>query len=156
MRIFETIIQAIILAVVITLAPGCASASKAKDGNAALTEISLEEYYKNAKRYDGRKVTVRGHLVSQGEVLHLYESANRPLKVNAATMLIWDSTPITEDGLFEVTYESHRCTDKYVKITGILGMIPLVDIFGMIEISEIRVFQNGKFHGIGELCYSAN
>lgn len=155
MRVIKPFIRIVTLAAVIFIASGCANHTETKDEVAGPIEISLKEYYKNARKYDGKEVTAAGYLISQQDVLHLDESSDRPLKVNAPRMLIWDSTPSTEIGL-DVIHQSHQCTDQYVKITGILGQIPDVDIFGMVEISEIRVFKDGAFHGQNEVCYTKN
>lgn len=131
----------------------CANGSIVKDEHAGPVELRVDEYYESGRKYNRKKITVAGYLISQGEVLHLDKSARGPQSANDPTMLIWDSTPSTESG-FDVIYQSHQCTDQYVKITGLIGEIPDLNMYGMTEIFEIRVFEDGSFRGQGELCYT--
>lgn len=153
MNVIRTFLRSVSLVTVMLAILSCTNYYKAKASISS--ELTLKEYFTNQKKFDGDKVTVPGHLVSQGDVLHLYESADRPLKLNAPRMLILDTTPSRESG-FEEIFESHKCTDQYVKITGRLGQIPSPNIFGMTEVYEIRLFEDRTFIGEGEVCYIKN
>ena len=117
-------------------------------------ELSLKEYYESGNRHRNQLVTIPGFLISQKDVLHLDVSPSS-WGPQYPTLLILDTTPSREVGL-EIVYQSHKCTEQYVKITGILGQIPSPNAFGMVYIHEIRVFDNQSFQGKGEVCYTIN
>jgi stage V sporulation protein SpoVS len=135
---------------------GCQAHTYADTKSGSVQPITAAKFAKNPEQYDSKQVVVRGFLAPAGRDLVLYPNKKEADESNyfENSVLVYDTSPDRILG-FEGTEEDVNCTQHYVELTGVAGLLKARGFHGIVEILEIRRFESAQFSGKGEVCFLA-
>ncbi len=135
---------------------GCQARIYADNRSVSAQPITAAKFADNPEQYDSKKVVVRGYLAPAGRDLIVYPSKQEADESNyfENSVFVYDTSPDRILG-FEGTEEDINCTQHYVELTGVAGLLKARGFYGIVEILEIRRFENAQFLGEGEVCFLA-
>ena len=135
---------------------GCQANTYADTKTGSIETIAAARFAENPGQYDSKRVVVRGFLAPAGRDLILYPNKMEADESNyfENSVFVYDTSPDRILG-FEGTEENINCTQHYVELTGVVGLLKARGFHGIVEILEIRRFENAQFADEGEVCFSA-
>ena len=133
---------------------GCQAYTDAGNRPGSAQPITAAKFADNPEQYDSKQVVVRGFLAPAGRDLIVYPNKQEADASNyfENAVRVYDTSPCRVLGL-EIINNEINCTQHYVELTGIGGILKRRDFYGVVEILEIRTFENAQFLGEGEVCF---
>lgn len=134
----------------------CQAHTYADNRSGSAQPITAAKFAENPEEYDSKQVLVRGYLAPAGRDLIVYPNKQEADASNyfENAVRVYDTSPGRVLGL-EVIKDEINCTQHYVELTGVGGILKGRGFYGIVEILEIRRFENAQFVGEGEVCFSA-
>ncbi|MFQ5534013.1 MAG: hypothetical protein ACE5EM_04220 [Sphingomonadales bacterium] len=142
----------LVIALVLNVACNSTTSATAEESSPRL--VTAAEFAAMPSSFDGREVTVRGYLGVQSRDLIIYPSKAAADQFNfyENAVFVYDTSPDRKLGL-EGVDGPINCTNHYVELTGIGGILEARGINGIIDIKTIETFESDDFEGSGRRCY---
>lgn len=147
-------------AMFLALGVGCQAAPP--EESSSTNVLSVEEFARNAKAFDGREITIQGYLFPMSPDLALYINDTTPSVREAPIAIVEDfelrqRKTAENNGVYvneASILEELGCTNRYAAVTGIAGQ-SIREIRGIIKIASVRIYNDATFSEPGIACYSA-
>lgn len=140
----------------ILVTTSCASAQYIPANDAVGASISLTIFASNPESFNEKRVKIRGYFAPLTGDLVIYPSKYDAENYNfdKNSVFVADTSPGKYLRLEGRDDGDISCTQHYVELTGLGGLLKARGFYGIVEILKIKKFKDDQFSDEGEICYS--
>lgn len=119
--------------------------------------ISFADFHRKPSELDGKVVSLRGYLISNGGDLAIYQDLDTLLngRNNSKKRVFVVDSSLGQILRTESETNGYVCTRRSVRLVGTIGVHPAREIYSVVRIHSIEVFADANYTTSEGFCYEA-